>query len=418
MTERGSTSLERCWRRSAELIVEARDLLDDRPWSGEVPRALASRGWGDCLLALGDAALDRLEIEGIDARWPPDAPPSLRELSERIRAACHVDVLGARLDVGASGGSIPATARALRRREKPRKQRQVDAFAAVVEPIARAAARVVDVGSGHGHLTRELAARVGRSVEGLERNTALVTRARSLSSDDGASFAETDVLADGLRLQRGDCAIGLHACGELGDAMVVRAAEVGASVALVSCCLQKGRGATRHPLARRAAAETDPTVAAVTLPRRLLGLSNLTPRDRGVEASRAENLAARERRIALHRLLAARLPQIATGAELQGLNRRAAHDPLDVLVARSFEARGLAAPSGSEIADAADAARTQASRARRLSAPRNLMARVLETFVLFDRALHLEERGIRVRVGTLFPIEVSARNLALVAESS
>lgn len=401
------TELLERWRRSAALIEGARDVLDARPWSGEPPRALVMRGWTDCLLGLDDGALDRIEIHGVDGAWPAAVPPSLVAFSDAIRAATELDAIGP---------TRPASDRALRRREKPRKQLQVDAFASVVGPLAGAASRVVDVGSGHGHLTRELAARLGRNVEGLERDAALVMRARALSTEDEASFVATDVLADGLGVGAGDCAIGLHACGELGDAMVGRAADVGASVALVSCCLQKGRGAWRRPLARSAAAGVEGALDAVTLPRRLLGLSNLTPRDRGVEASRVENLAARARRMALHRLLAARLPGIATGAELEGLNRRAAHDPLDVLVARAFAARGLEPPSAGEVADAEDAARTQALRARRLSVPRNLMARALETFVLFDRALHLEERGMRVRIGALFPIDVSARNLLLVAD--
>jgi hypothetical protein len=46
-----------------------------------------------------------------------------------------------------------------------------------------------------------------------------------------------------------------------------------------------------------------------------------------------------------------------------------------------------------------------------------LLARVLEVFVLLDRARHLEERGYDVTAGTLFPVEASARNLALLARA-
>jgi hypothetical protein len=44
-----------------------------------------------------------------------------------------------------------------------------------------------------------------------------------------------------------------------------------------------------------------------------------------------------------------------------------------------------------------------------------LLARVLEVYVLLDRAMFLEREGFDVGVGTAFPVEVSARNLALVA---
>ena len=58
----------------------------------------------------------------------------------------------------------------------------------------------------------------------------------------------------------------------------------------------------------------------------------------------------------------------------------------------------------------------QYARGRRLSIPRALLARALEVFVLLDRALHLEEHGFDVAIGTLFPSDVSARNLALTAQ--
>ena len=67
------------------------------------------------------------------------------------------------------------------------------------------------------------------------------------------------------------------------------------------------------------------------------------------------------------------------------------------------------------IAEAATWASAHYARARRLSLPRAMLARVLEVFVLLDRALYLEEHGFFVTVGALFPNAVSARNLALVA---
>jgi hypothetical protein len=151
------------------------------------------------------------------------------------------------------------------------------------------------------------------------------------------------------------------------------------------------------------------------LPRRLLGLSNLTARDQGVEASRSDNLAARERRLVLHRLLTQRWGPMRLGAEIDGLNRRAAQRDLSFLVARAFAHRGAAAPSAAAIDEAARWACEAHARARRLSLPRALLARVLEVYVLLDRAMVLERRGLVVRVGTVFPVDVSARNLALVA---
>lgn len=382
--------LERRWTAAAELIAHARDVLDARPAGGAPPAALDARGWTSFLLGLSDEELDQLEIEGLAAEWPSGAPPSLRELVRSAGDVCAVPTL-----------SSCAPERALRKLETRRKSAQIEAFAPLLLPLAASAGRIVDVGSGHGHLTRAIAERIARPVVGLERDPRLASRARTLGGR--ASFAELDVLEGGLPIDSGDCVIGLHACGELGDAIVVEAARHRASVAFVGCCLQKRRGETRAPLCG----------AEPTLPTRLLGLSNLTAREEGVEATRTENLHARERRLALHRLLSARLGPLRFGAEIDGLNRRTAHEPLETLVSRAFARRGLALPTADELEVTAQWARETHARVRRLSLPRNLLARVLEVFVLVDRARHLEQRGYAVEIGTVFPADASARNLGL-----
>lgn len=396
------------WEAAARLLEDHRDVLDARPGAGEAPPALVTRGWAPYLSSLDDAQLAEVEIAGHEARFGDGAPASLRALLASVREVCRVPSLPASVAAGAPSSPPGHAPRASgpRRQERPRKRAQVDAFARVILPLAARAGRVLDVGSGHGHLTREIAERLALPVVGLERNVALATRARELAP--AASFAVTDVLAEGLPVSRGDCVIGLHACGDLGDVMVESVAREGASLALVGCCLQKRRAVTRAPLC---GGERE----ALHLPRALLGLSNLTARDEGVEATRAENLAGRERRLALHRLLSAHGFEVRLGAEIEGLNRRAAQRELGSLVARAFALRGRPAPSPEAVAEAAAWARAQHARARRLSLPRMLLARVLEVFVLLDRARYLEERGLDVAAGTLFPMDVSARNLVLVA---
>jgi hypothetical protein len=408
---RSLASLRERYAAAADVVSSARDLLDARPRAGDAPEPLRARGWATYLAALDDSTLDALEASGHDATWPDDAPPSLRAMIDLARDVCALPPL-----------VLPAPAadpRVRGRGEGPRKGAQVDAFARMILPLAGGASRVVDVGSGHGHLTRAIASRIARPVVGLERDPSIATRARSLSPPGtGASpapplFAVTDVVRDGLVLSAGELVIGLHACGELGDAIVVSAARAGASVALVGCCLQKRRAASRATLA--VPADAPALAASLDLPTPVLGLSNVTARDRGVEATRAENLAARERRLALHRLLGGASSFEALGAEIRGLNRRAAHGDLGALVARAFALRGLAAPAARAIADAASWARVEHARIRRMSLPRDALARAVEVFVLLDRARHLEESGLQVTVGELFPTSVSARNLALLA---
>jgi len=377
-------------------VLEAHlDVLEGRPGGEGVPAALVAREWDGYLLGLSEGAVEQHEIAGLEGDWE-GAPASLRTLAAAAREVCALELL-----------DVPPVREMARKRLTPRKAAQVDAFAAVALPLARRAARVLDVGCGHGHLTRELAERLELPVLGLERDAALAARARALPTTAAPMFQLSDVLHDGLTLGADDLVIGLHACGELGDTMVETAARVGAALVLVGCCLQKRRGPVRRSLAAGATLE---------LPTALLGLSNLSPGDDGVETSRAGNLAARERRLALHHLLTrSAAPTLPLGAELDGLNRRSAQHDLPTLATRAFALRDLPPPSPAELAAAAAWAAHHHARARRLALPRALLARVLEVQVLLDRALHLEQAGHAVRLGGLWPATVSPRNLALLA---
>jgi SAM-dependent methyltransferase len=401
-----ATSIIARWEAAARLVADHRELIDGRPGAGggEPPPALTSRGWVSFLLSLDDEELADIETHGHEARWPARTPAGLRSLIERARDVCALP--------GLSDSSRPA-GRA-QRGQTPRKHAQIDAFGRLVLSMATRATRVVDVGSGHGHLTREIARRIALPVVGLERDATIVRRAQALSSDgpdSSPTFAVTDVLRDGLALCPGDCVIGLHACGELGDTMVTAVARLpGVTLALVGCCPQKRRQASRAPLC-----DASGLSDRLDLPRRLLGLGNLAATEEGIEASRAANLAARERRLALNRLLSEGRAALRLGAEIEGLNRRAAHRDLPALVARAFAIRGRPTPSRKAIDEAAAWARAEHARARRLSVPRALLARVLEVYVLLDRAAYLESSGFAVELGVLFPVSVSPRNLALVA---
>ena len=382
---------------SVEVLQGHWDVVEERPGGEGVPAGLVARGWDGFLLGLSDGEVEAHEIAGLEGDWG-GAPEGLRALAAAAREVCALEVM-----------DVPPMREMARKKLTVRKAAQVDAFAAVALPVARRAGRVLDVGCGHGHLTRELAERLELPVLGLERDAALAARARALPTTATAApvFQLSDVLRDGLALRADDLVIGLHACGELGDTMVEAAARVGAALVLVGCCLQKRRGPVRRSLAGGTMLE---------LPTALLGLSNLSPGDDGVETSRADNLAARQRRLALHHLLTRTAePTLPLGAELDGLNRRSAQHELAMLAARAFALRALPPPTPADLAAAATWAAHHHARARRLALPRALLARVLEVHVLCDRALHLEQSGHTVRHGTLWPRSVSPRNLALLA---
>jgi hypothetical protein len=247
-------------------------------------------------------------------------------------------------------------------------------------------------------------------VVGLDRDparTAAAARRAEGSPGPAARFETLDAGREALAFAPSDLAVGLHACGALGDRLVVAAAAAGCDVALVSCCLQKIDAPFRSPLSH---------AGAGFRPRReALGLANLTAAPEGVEVSLPATLAAREARHALFLLLQARGAPISPGEEMRGINRRRARGGLAALAAPALERRNLTPASPIEIRTFEDEARRHHARVRRLSLPRNMLARLLEIAIVLDRGAALEESGHEVRWLAIFDRATSPRNLALFA---
>jgi hypothetical protein len=223
----------------------------------------------------------------------------------------------------------------------------------------------------------------------------------------GLEFRVSDVLQDGLELQPGDLAVGLHACGELGDRLTMEAARVGCALGLVPCCLQKIVTQRRAPLSR--------AMSEVWLSRACLGLTNQTAQPEGVETSLASTQAARRVRYSLLELLRGHGLVLEPGEEMRGINRRRAHHGLRDVAQRACSLRGLPLPSDAEIAHYEALGRSRFGSLRRLALPRSLLARLVELSVALDRAALLEEHGCATRVGTLFERRITPRNLAIFA---
>jgi SAM-dependent methyltransferase len=387
---------------AVRLVVANRDVLDERATDERAPAWCTQRGWSAALLALDDEALGVCERGGAAALADnPSLPSDLRALGRAIEAAITLPSLpdAAPLD--------PASE--LVRRANDRKRAQLAQLLAAIAPLAQKAKRIVDVGAGSGHLTRLASLLFEREALGIERNETRVVRAQEVAQNlaPSARFEARDAFTSSLDLQPTDLAMGLHACGELGDRLITSAAEARASVVLVSCCLQKIAAPSRAPL--NVGIDLD-------LPREVLGLANLTPRDEGVETSLEATLEARRARVALQLLLRARGVEVSTGEAMRGINRRVARHGLRALAGPAFALRELSPATETELAHADDRARVEFAAARRLSLPRNALARVVEVAVVLDRARYLEERGFETTVAIAFPAEVSPRNLVLIAQ--
>jgi len=345
---------------------------------------------------LDDERLDALERTGLAAAADDlaDAPPGLRAIATATRDVTSFDaaLVGDGLVVDPQRASI-------------RKRSQVAAFAELVRPLLPGIGRVIDVGSGHGHLTRHLARQLDVPVEGWEIDEGRVAVATTLPAADAATFRGLDVRDALGELRPDDLVIGLHACGELADNAIRAAARAGSSVAIVGCCLQKRRG-DRRPSS---------SVDVLPLTREVLGLGNVAPGERGVEEPLAVRLRSRENRIALRLILQASGVPTLAGEEMRGINRRRAVGSLDELVAACFTKRGLPLPSPSLVdAQAVAAARIHARR-RRWELPRTMLGRLIEVWVAGDRAELLSEAGQTSELRLAFDAAESPRNLAVIA---
>jgi hypothetical protein len=391
------------------VLAPVLDIVDTPVETPTPPAWCHERGWSEFLLALGDDELSASERGGFALLLATraDAPAELRELAVRVQSCTRLPALGTR-ELG-----LPAAAL---RGVSARKRGQLAALLGALAPLAAKAERIVDVGAGQGHLARLAAELFQRPTMAIDRDAALLRSGSERSGQlDGCAdsfgvcFVETNVGQERLELRGTDLAIGLHACGELGDRLVVAAAAAGCDVALVSCCLQKTSAASRQPLSREA--------RGFEIRRGALGLTNLTPREDGVEASLADNLRAREARLGLRYLLHARGLDVSAGEEMRGVNRRRAQTGFGDLAAHCLSLRQLPPPSPLELRELGDAARRDYAVIRRLSLPRSLLARLIELAVVRDRATALEESGQAVAVAQLFEQRLTPRNTALFASA-
>jgi len=387
--------------RALDVLEGAADVVRERVSDERAPSWADGRGWTEALDRLSDRELQACEEQGLCRVAPdlPGMPASLVDLALAVTAATEL----ASLD---TDDREPP----LRTGVGARKRHQLAALLDAIAPMAAHKRRVVDIGAGKGHFSRAASEALAKEVLGLDRDPARVRAAIDLSAPDGrATFLRLDVFSEALPLGPDDLAVGLHACGEVGDRTAAAAAEAGSDLALVSCCLQKIQGDLRPPLSLAARAR------GAELPRQILGLSNLTARAAGVERSLSETNRAREHRLALRLLLRSRGALVDHGEELRGINRRRALAGLEGIAERALAMRGLDPATDGELARAAAGARDRFARMRRWSLPRSMLGRLIEVTVSLDRAALLEEGGLAASVMTLVDPSVTARNIIVLA---
>lgn len=389
-----------------QLLTPVLDIVRAPLDEPNAPDYCLQRGWADFLGSLTDSELAACEANGLESGLHEHAraPPDFRALFRQVRRVIQVPRLSV-VPLALPPGAL--------RGVSARKREQLAGLLGAASALAAHSQRIVDVGAGSGHFARLAAELLGRETVALDREPSRLRagaerseqRARDCGKLD-VRFVVTDLFRQGFELRRTDLAIGLHACGELGDRLVLAVGAARCDLALVSCCLQKIRGDVRVPLSRLA--------ADVRLQKADLGLTNLTLQAEGVEAPLADNLRGREARLAVRQLLRARGIELEPGEEMRGVNRRRARAGFPALAARVLAGRGLSPPTAAELGFHAQNAARDRALIRRFSLPRNLLARLVELSVVLDRAALLEECGLPARVAQLFEQRVTPRNLVLL----
>ena len=381
-----------------QLLRAHEDILAERPSDAAAPSWAQRRGWSDYLRRLGPAVVARCEAGDAAAALAEqrDAPPGLRELAAASLAACRLPL---------SAHATPH-ARSPLANAGPQKRDQIEALAALAP---RSVARVVDFGAGRGHLTRRLSEVLDVPALGLERRADVVQTARNLAPTSKVRFESAEV-GGGFEARPDDLLVGLHACGELGDALIRSAVRSGAAVLLVPCCPQKIGAEVRAPLSAH----------GLPLARPLLGLANLAGVSRRLPpdpsaAEHSQTPQPRRTRLALRLLLESAGVALGPGEETRGINRKRFRSGLGAVAPQAFEKRGLPVPGQRAIAAAEQRAIADYARLLRFSLPRRLLARPLELAVTLDRAAALAQAGgPSPRVLQAFGAVVSPRNVVVV----
>jgi hypothetical protein len=357
----------------------------------------------------------------------------LSALSRRLRQTCepeaetlHADPLAARallnpwlpVDVIETLESVPAlpghTLRSWPRgffRDVPgRKWAQVEAFAATVTPVP--GLEIVDWCAGKGHLSHALALQwQALRVHALERESRLAgdcsRRARELGlpvegkccdvmSPQAAAFLDT---------QRHGVA--LHACGDLHRRLIdIGAARDVPALSIAPCCYHL----TRDPPAALSGA------GALHWP--ALGDRDLRT---AVQETITAGASVRRRR---RRVQAWQLGLDALIRESSGCDVFTPLPPVDAAtLAGGFEAycrlqaarKGITLPARCDFAAWARRGEERFVEVSALDLVRHAFRRLLELWLVLDRAMYLVERGYGVCLGIFCARELSPRNLLLLA---
>ncbi len=290
-----------------------------------------------------------------------------------------------------------------------RKWEQVLAFARHV-PVVQSP--LLEWCAGKGHLGRLLAQVRQQPVTGLEIDPALCEDGEVLASrcDSQARLLPQDVMAPTAQSHLGPNthAVALHACGDLhGRLLELAPANRVQALSLSPCCYHR-TSAQQYVAFSLSGKQSDLTLSRQDL---ALAVQETVTAGRRVRSLRDIEIAwrlgfdelQRELRGEDHYLPVPSFPKALLSGDFAGFCAWAAG------------IKGIELPPNLPYEAFERAGYQRASRTRRIELVIQLFRRPLETWLVLDRALYLEEQGYEVEVGTFCPRNLTPRNLMIRA---
>ncbi|XP_043424268.1 methyltransferase-like protein 25B isoform X1 [Prionailurus viverrinus] len=334
-----------------------------------------------------------------------------------------------------------------RKHVRPKKQHEIRRLGELVKKLSdlTGCTQVVDIGSGQGHLSRFMSLGLGLTVKSIEGDRRLVERAQRLdrellqalekeekrspqvtragprhSPHHVVRWVEPTALCKELLLPleplppRGARLLltGLHACGDLSVALLrhFSCPEV-VALASVGCCYMKLSEPGGYPLSQWVAG-----LRGSELPYRLREGACHALEDYAERLQRAgPGLRTHCYRAALETVIRGARPELRRPG-VQGIPR--VHElKIEEYVQRGLRRVGLDPQLPLNLA-ALRAHQAQENRVVAFFSLALLLAPLVETLILLDRLLCLQEQGFHAELLPIFSPELSPRNLVLVATKS
>ncbi|XP_059121568.1 methyltransferase-like protein 25B isoform X1 [Peromyscus eremicus] len=332
-----------------------------------------------------------------------------------------------------------------RKHVKPKKQHEIRRLGELVKKLSdlTGCTQVVDVGSGQGHLSRFMSLGLGLMVKSLEGNQRLVKRAQHLDQEllqaldkmekqhpqvvqrgprhsprHVVQWVSSTALCEELLLPletpgQGSTRLlltGLHACGDLSVALLRHFCCCSEVVALASvgCCYMKLSDPSSYPLSQWVAG-----LPGHELPYRLREGACHALEDYAERLQKAgPGLQTHCFRAALETVIRHVCPELRRPG-VQGIPR--AHElKIEEYVQQGLQRVGLDPQLPLDLA-ALRAQQAQENRVVAFFSLALLLAPLVETLILLDRLLYLQEQGFYAELLPIFSPELSPRNLVLVA---